>query len=36
MDLKELKFRGTQVAYYVVCQRKLWLFTKGISFEKES
>ncbi|HAV39613.1 MAG TPA: CRISPR-associated protein Cas4 [Aquificaceae bacterium] len=36
MDLKELKFRGTQVAYYVVCQRKLWLFTKGISFERES
>ncbi|WP_333785380.1 CRISPR-associated protein Cas4 [Thermocrinis sp.] len=36
MDLRELKFRGTQVAYYAVCQRKLWLFTKGISFENES
>ncbi len=36
MDLRELKFRGTQVAYYVVCERKLWLFTKGISMERES
>ncbi len=33
MDVRELKYRGTQVAYYVVCQRKLWLFSKGISLE---
>ncbi|WP_448588273.1 CRISPR-associated protein Cas4 [Thermocrinis sp.] len=36
MDLFELKFKGTQVAYYVICPRKLWLFTKGITMEKES
>jgi CRISPR-associated exonuclease Cas4 len=36
MDLRELKYKGTQVAYYIVCQRKLWLFTWGIALENES
>ena len=36
MDLRELKYKGTQVAYYIVCQRKLWLFTWGLALEKES
>lgn len=29
-------FRGTQVAYAVVCLRKLWLFSKGIVLEQTS
>ena len=29
-------FTGTQVNYYVVCKRKLWLFTKNISMEHTS
>lgn len=33
MDIRELRYKGTQVAYYIVCKRKLWLFTRGISFE---
>ena len=33
--LKE-SFTGTQIAYYVVCKRKLWLFSHQISFEKYS
>ena len=32
-ERKELKFKGTQVAYAVVCPRKLWLFSKGITME---
>ncbi|RMH79406.1 MAG: Dna2/Cas4 domain-containing protein [Acidobacteria bacterium] len=32
-ELRLLKYRGTQVAYFVVCKRKLWLFTKGLGFE---
>jgi CRISPR-associated exonuclease, Cas4 family len=36
MYTSELRFKGTQVAYYLICHRKLWLFTKGISFEDES
>jgi len=29
-------FTGTQVNYYVVCQRKLWLFTHDITMEREN
>ncbi|GAB6065975.1 CRISPR-associated protein Cas4 [Aquifex pyrophilus] len=36
MNLKELKFKGTQVAYAVICLRKLWLFSRGVSFEHTS
>ncbi|MBN2535754.1 MAG: CRISPR-associated protein Cas4 [Spirochaetales bacterium] len=25
---------GTQVNYYFICRRKLWLFSRGITFEK--
>ena len=35
-ERKELKFKGTQVAYAVVCPRKLWLFSKGITMEHTS
>ncbi len=27
---------GTQISYYTVCQRKLWLFSKNISMEHTS
>ncbi len=36
VDKRELRYKGTQVAYYVVCKRKLWLFSKGISYEHTS
>ena len=36
MDLKALRFKGTQVAYAVICERKLWLFSKGIALEHTS
>jgi CRISPR-associated exonuclease Cas4 len=29
-------FTGTQVGYYLICQRKLWLFTHGIQMEHTS
>ena len=29
-------YTGTQVNYYFVCQRKLWLFTHDITMEQES
>ena len=29
-------FTGTQVNYYAVCPRKLWLFTRDITMERES
>lgn len=29
-------FTGTQVAYAVVCETKLWLFSKYLSMEHES
>ncbi len=35
-EIKDLKFKGTQVAYAVVCERKLWLFSKGIALEHTS
>jgi CRISPR-associated exonuclease Cas4 len=31
-----IKYSGTQVAYYLVCKRKLWLFSHEIGFEKLS
>jgi CRISPR-associated exonuclease Cas4 len=30
------KASGVHVHYYIVCQRKLWLFAKGIRMEQES
>ncbi len=29
-------FTGTQVNYYAICQRKLWLFTRGVEMEREN
>ena len=31
-----LHFTGTQVNYYFVCHRKLWLFSRSIQMEQES
>lgn len=36
IDLKELNIHGTDVNYYFICKRKLWLFSHGISMEKNS
>lgn len=33
---ENLIITGTQIAYYVVCLRKLWLFSKSISMEHTS
>lgn len=33
-DFEAYKTLGVKVNYYYICKRKLWLFTKGISFEK--
>jgi len=33
---KKLIFTGTQISYYFVCQRKLWLFSRQITMEQES
>jgi CRISPR-associated exonuclease Cas4 len=32
----ELVYTGTQVNYYLVCKRKLWLFSHNINLESES
>jgi CRISPR-associated exonuclease Cas4 len=29
-------FTGTQVNYYAICQRKLWLFSHGVEMEREN
>ena len=34
--MQGLKYTGTQINYYFVCKRKLWLFTKDIRFEDEN
>ena len=34
--MADLKYTGTQINYYFVCKRKLWLFTKDIRFENEN
>lgn len=36
MNLDELNVGGLQVDYYCICQRKLWLYSKGISMETTS
>lgn len=33
-DFEEYKTLGVKINYYYICKRKLWLFSKGISFEK--
>lgn len=34
--MSDFKYTGTQINYYFVCKRKLWLFTKDIRFENEN
>lgn len=34
--MADLIYTGTQVNYYFVCERKLWLFSKDIRFENEN
>ena len=34
--MQELEYTGTQINYFFVCKRKLWLFTKDIRFENEN
>ena len=34
--LTNFELNGTQVNYYFVCKRKLWLFSHGITFESGS
>ncbi len=34
--LIESKLTGTKIAYYIVCKRKLWLFSNHITFESSS
>ena len=36
IDPFSLKITATEVAYYIICQRKLWLFVKGVNYERES
>lgn len=36
IDFLESKITGTQVAYFNICKRKLWLFSNFIEMEKES
>ena len=33
---EELTIKGIEVSYYIVCIRKLWLFSHGIDFERFS
>jgi CRISPR-associated exonuclease Cas4 len=35
-DLSEERISGVQLNYYFICKRKLYLFSKGITFEKEN
>lgn len=35
-NFQEYKIQGLKVNYYMVCKRKLWLFSKGISMESGS
>jgi CRISPR-associated exonuclease Cas4 len=36
VDLYSLKITATEVAYYIICKRKLWLFSKGVNYESEN
>jgi len=35
-DIEAERIRGIEVSYYIVCIRKLWLFSRGIGFEETS
>jgi len=34
--MEQIYIKGTEVAYYIICQRKLWLFSNFIQLEKYS
>jgi len=34
--MPDITYTGTQINYYFVCHRKLWLFTRDIRFEDEN
>jgi len=34
--MERIDITGTEVAYYIVCKRKLWLFSHGIELERFS
>ncbi|MCS7250747.1 MAG: CRISPR-associated protein Cas4 [candidate division WOR-3 bacterium] len=36
IDLIENKITGTNIAYFIICKRKMWLFTHQIEMEKYS
>ncbi|HDD43730.1 MAG TPA: Dna2/Cas4 domain-containing protein, partial [Candidatus Desulfofervidus auxilii] len=35
-NLDTIRITGVKINYLYVCERKLWLFDRGISLEKES
>ncbi len=35
-ELHDLKFQGIKINYLYVCKRKLWLFSRNITFESSS
>ncbi|MCX8082434.1 MAG: CRISPR-associated protein Cas4 [bacterium] len=36
VDLLNYRITGTHIAYYIVCKRKLWLFSHGLGMEQFS
>ena len=36
MTIDTSRITGTQINYYVVCHRKLWLFSRGVEMEREN
>ena len=36
VDLKSIRFTGTQINYYFLCKKKLWYFSKNIEMEQTS
>lgn len=35
-EFQDLKFQAIKINYLYVCKRKLWLFSKNITFENKS
>ncbi len=35
-EFQDLKFQAIKINYFYVCKRKLWLFSKNITFENKS
>ena len=36
LDVSKVHVTGTMIAYYYICHRKLWLFSKGLNLENVS